>query len=626
MIYLHFLDRELRESVDSNLSTADIKSILLIASLMSEKIYMAYSHFFETCKYDKELENIVLFLNKQNILECISSYKNYADFIDCHKAMYLHDKDRYPFYYEESTPAPKLTYKTSSTATTKALWSKMLMEKVFSDCVDSTMYEQFKNFVYTLGDKAVTKAAFKPFLEKVEPSKRKVLSKKLNLYISEEYTKKYLENNHLITGIDSLNYYDNLETSHHITDIRLYNCIFSCLSINVDYCLLEKLIANKTITCFKKRLNNIVTKIISYTILKNGNYNLQDVESLIKNIPFNIDECNDEYIKVFALDVFLSKYVGNVQICDCLLLCATDEEWGSIIKYDESKQYTMDSINLFRDNEIDYILMKTRIGMINASISATLALTMYSPKFIIMAGFCAGNKDSVHLGDIIIADKIYNYSTGKQVAKTEFQQEQEVISLGNNVSSIISAHMNELSFSTNLVLPMDFELQIWKMLSQLIKNDNKIDNYSKNEFPNIEEVVSFLKEKKYITVTNDDIKITSAGKTYYYEIKKNAYFQKEQYDPKILLGVMACGSYVQQQKNIFLDLQKRDRKTIAINMESYAVALAAERSNIPCIVVKGVGDFANEHKTFANRFIPFSTFNAFFIAKQIASILYRYIR
>ena len=75
MIYLHFLDRELRESVGSDLDYKSMVHIIKISILMSEKLYMAYSHFFETCKFDKDLEDLVIKLNKLDLLDCVTSHE-----------------------------------------------------------------------------------------------------------------------------------------------------------------------------------------------------------------------------------------------------------------------------------------------------------------------------------------------------------------------------------------------------------------------------------------------------------------------------------------------------------------------------------------------------------------------
>jgi nucleoside phosphorylase len=69
-------------------------------------------------------------------------------------------------------------------------------------------------------------------------------------------------------------------------------------------------------------------------------------------------------------------------------------------------------------------------------------------------------------------------------------------------------------------------------------------------------------------------------------------------DRKLYVGPFATGSAVVSTKEIFANLEKRERKVIALDMEAYSVLKAAEISNqkLPTIVVKGVSDFADPEK------------------------------
>ncbi|MCC6328210.1 MAG: DUF1176 domain-containing protein [Acidobacteria bacterium] len=64
------------------------------------------------------------------------------------------------------------------------------------------------------------------------------------------------------------------------------------------------------------------------------------------------------------------------------------------------------------------------------------------------------------------------------------------------------------------------------------------------------------------------------------------------------VGAYATGSSVVSRNRIFDDLQVRDRKVLALDMEAYSVLKAVEISNkrINAVVVKGVCDFADEKK------------------------------
>ncbi len=53
------------------------------------------------------------------------------------------------------------------------------------------------------------------------------------------------------------------------------------------------------------------------------------------------------------------------------------------------------------------------MGMTEASRTATAAILAFHPKVMMMAGICAGKEKETKLGDLIVADKTFDYSTGK---------------------------------------------------------------------------------------------------------------------------------------------------------------------------------------------------------------------
>lgn len=81
---------------------------------------------------------------------------------------------------------------------------------------------------------------------------------------------------------------------------------------------------------------------------------------------------------------------------------------------------------------------------------------------------------------------------------------------------------------------------------------------------------------------------------------------------KIRMGALATGNKVQQWGKIFDKLTKQfDRKTYAIDMEGYAVSQVAVFQHIPCVIAKGVGDFASENKSFDNRYVSYAVYSAY---------------
>lgn len=54
-----------------------------------------------------------------------------------------------------------------------------------------------------------------------------------------------------------------------------------------------------------------------------------------------------------------------------------------------------------------------RIGMPASAVLSTKMIMMFRPRYLIMAGICAGRKDKVQLGDIVVADPCWDWGSGK---------------------------------------------------------------------------------------------------------------------------------------------------------------------------------------------------------------------
>ena len=57
-----------------------------------------------------------------------------------------------------------------------------------------------------------------------------------------------------------------------------------------------------------------------------------------------------------------------------------------------------------------------KMGELSAASRAKTLIAHLNPRCLAMSGICAGNKDDVSLGDVIIADRVYKYDDGKLVA------------------------------------------------------------------------------------------------------------------------------------------------------------------------------------------------------------------
>ena len=126
----------------------------------------------------------------------------------------------------------------------------------------------------------------------------------------------------------------------------------------------------------------------------------------------------------------------------------------------------------------------------------------------------------------------------------------------------------------------------------------------KETIPHLPLIISEKLKAGNIEHVGSKLRVTSTTGLESYETKKNEFDWNGVEDTavKTKSGTIATGDQVQQWDGIFDFLSKDyDRKTIALDMESFSVAKLAEANNrTPWIIAKGVGDFARNGKAIAN--------------------------
>ena len=70
------------------------------------------------------------------------------------------------------------------------------------------------------------------------------------------------------------------------------------------------------------------------------------------------------------------------------------------------QKFLLDKINIAT-------VTQTSMGMSAATSLVTRAAIAFKPKLVVMSGICAGRKNKVKIGDIIVADQTYDYTAGK---------------------------------------------------------------------------------------------------------------------------------------------------------------------------------------------------------------------
>lgn len=176
-----------------------------------------------------------------------------------------------------------------------------------------------------------------------------------------------------------------------------------------------------------------------------------------------------------------------------------------------------------------------RMGLVSSSALTTKIQLKFSPDYIFMVGICAGVEDKTNLGDIIVADPVWDWGSGKST----------------KVDGV----------SSHLPSPHQISLDT-KLRSKLMR---------------------LSVERKYLDELYSNCSLA----------------KKPEHELQLIVGPMASGASVIEDVDVVKKIKSTNRDVIAVEMEAYgvmaSVTIAAE---LPAkvIVIKSVCDFANLNK------------------------------
>lgn len=308
------------------------------------------------------------------------------------------------------------------------------------------------------------------------------------------------------------------------------------------------------------------------------------------------------------------KTAYNDKNIDVLILIATEEEEKAILSNDIWESYTTkNGYTYFVKTEGMRFALARAIDMRETEVSVVgqYFIDELQPRYISMVGFCAGQAGKTVLGDVIVPHKIYRYGIGKRVSKEMKYPEIDSFKINPIWKQKVERFGEDWREKSKIEKPIDYDYQRYIFMRTLSNNEEEIipvKTWKFEEMPDIPRIVEEFKKNKYILVKSGKIVLTEEGKNhienelverYWGGYKKNV--------PTTKVGVLATGDDVQQWSEIFDELSKNyDRKTIALDMEAHAIGSMASFNSIPCIIAKGVGDYAQKNKAFDNQYIEYA--------------------
>lgn len=299
---------------------------------------------------------------------------------------------------------------------------------------------------------------------------------------------------------------------------------------------------------------------------------------------------------------------------DVLILIATKEEEKAILNNDTWESYTTkNGYTYFVKTEGMRFALARAIDMRETEVSVVgqYFIDELKPSYISMAGFCAGQAGKTVLGDVIVPHKIYRYGTGKRVSKDIKYPEIDSFKINPIWKQKVERFGETWREKSKIEKPIDYDYQRYIFMTTLSDSEEEISptkTWKYEEMPDVPRIVQEFKENNYILVNSGKIVLTEEGKNHI----ENELFEKywgghKENIPTTKVGVLATGDDVQQWSEIFDELSKNyDRKTIALDMEAHAIGCMASFNSIPCIIAKGVGDYAQKDKAFDNQYIEYA--------------------
>ncbi|WP_025040677.1 phosphorylase family protein [Nitrosospira briensis] len=191
-----------------------------------------------------------------------------------------------------------------------------------------------------------------------------------------------------------------------------------------------------------------------------------------------------------------------------------------------------------------------RMGMPAAAVTASKLINSFRPRFVAVAGICAGVRTKTEMGDILIADPCFDWGGGKWIKHSRSD----------------SIRFVPAAYQWRLDEPLRVAARTVAEMPGLLARIHE-------QFPG----------------------------------------EKPNTPPRVLIDAMASGASVLQATTMVDDVRGHHKNLVGIEMESYAIFTAAEYASEPrpkCIAIKSVCDFGDEDKSdFAHSYAAHTSAN-----------------
>lgn len=261
----------------------------------------------------------------------------------------------------------------------------------------------------------------------------------------------------------------------------------------------------------------------------------------------------------------------------------------------------------------------TKMGGVATASRAARLIEVVKPRCIAMCGVCAGHPEDTDLGDVVIAERLFQQDEGKS-RHDGFQRDLWVDALRDDWLHV-AQDMAGPGTALDLYAAPAGDAWKWWFLERLAAGRDPLrSNAFRRYFPDDhrEEYLQSLRRERLVKLQGRIFALTNAGKTAAEERRVLHGTLVIAHPFHIHVGPMGSGNAVEADGAIWGGMAAGGmRKVLAVEMEAAAIGRVAYENRLPFAIVKGVMDHADSHKS--DRFKEFA-------ARAAAEVLCKLLR
>lgn len=462
-IYLHFLDRELRNSVQANLDDSHVLDLIDVGILLtSQTIYLNNSLLWENLSTFPLGVHYLLELEKLKEVLLLSNHITLDEFVSSRRHLYERDKLRYPMYFGDeidNKPWGKNLLIMSDSTTElletnlkKLITSKNLMEFGYFPQqlgLNQSVLSTVKQAIENRSEQAITFSLFSGYLPESDDKLEKQWT--IRRLVSLLYTKRYLEflQGTVLTGIPNVHFFDSLCDKPLFYDFMIHRFLFNRLGLlsssepDINKRLLNIITIKKHVLFIEllTEIRALIEGIYENSIDANGPPSrrliFDNLQKALDHKTFSqqlTDKVSSAYSYLLSLNKQMSKdtkYKEGYEKMKKLstrkkivLITATLTELKILMSVLDEKSISIgrftNGTHTYFNFELggnDVYAFKSNMGSVSPGgsiISISEAMNAINPDYLIMVGIAFGLKqEKQSIGDILVSRQLWSYEPAK---------------------------------------------------------------------------------------------------------------------------------------------------------------------------------------------------------------------